>query len=355
MDPMTMMAISSGVGALGGALGGNEEHIGPGDYVPDWLKQDWKNIGGGIADLQTPEYYQGQLVAGQNPWMQQALGGMAGYGQEGGMGYDAANAMMQGGQMGLGAMGQGMDYLGQMQNRGPNQFQYDQGTYDQSFNNLTGGLQNQFDLGALQMQQNFDWNQLPGLNMANALGGGQGSTKFGQSGALGQAMTNQNIANFGSGLWQNAANQANTGAMNAGSQNLASANALDQNLMNQYGQYAQLGSNMMGQGYDMGTNNLGLGLQAGQIQQGYDQSLIDAQMAKHNFEQQAPWLATENKLNMINGQKMGSAPQTTGMNPWQGAMQGALGGLGLYGAGQKAGWWGQDDASGGGGDPFRTS
>lgn len=325
-------AIGAGGAVVGGLLGGGgADPLRPMEHIPKALRDDYLRISGGVEDLVTPEYYGGQLIAGQNPAMQNALQGMAGFGQEGGFGNNTMNSMYNAGQVGLGGVQGGMDYLQGMQERGPNQFQYDQGTYDQSFGNLSGGLQNAFDAGARGIQQNFDWNQLPGLNMQNALGGGQGNTKFGQAGALGQAQANSNIQNFGSNLWMNAANQANQGAMQAGQMNLNAANGMDSAMMQGYGQMGQLGGQLTGQAYDMGVGNLGLGLKSGQIQQGYDQSLIDAAMQKHNFEQNAPWIATQQKLNML--PSPGQPTQgTPGANPFLTAMQGAQAGLGLYDA-----------------------
>ena len=338
---MTWGAIgAAGIGAVGGALGGGggSGSVHSMDSIPRFLRDDYERLAGGIEGLQTPEYYQGQLVAGQNPWMQNSLAGMGGWGA--GMGGDMMNQMYGAGQAGLGGIGKGMNYLDKMRQGGPNQFKYDQGTYNKAFNNLSGGMQNAFDQGATQMQQGFDWGQLPGLNMSGALGGAQGSTKQYQQGALGQAMTNQNIQNFGTNMWQNAANQANQNAMSAGAQNLSSANAQDQNIMSGYGQMGQLGGNLMNQGYNMGVGNLGLGLKAGQIQQGYDQSLIDAEQKKWNFEQQAPWLSMQNKLGMM--PSPGGVQQgTPGMSAWEGAMQGINTGLGIYQGGKDAGWWGQ--------------
>ncbi len=330
--PWIPAAISAGGAIIGGmSSGGGTPAIHPMDNIPDFLQDDYMGIAGGVADLQTPDYYQGQLVADQNPWTQNALQGMGGFGQEGGMGYNAANSIMGAGQQGLQGIGLGMDFMQGMQGRGPNQFQYDQGLYDQTMGNMMPGVQNQFDMGALSMQQNFDWNMLPGLNMNNALSGGQGNTRFGQAGALGQAMTNQNIANFGNQLWGNANQMANQNAYGAGSQNLGSANAFDNAMMSGYGQYGQQGAQMMGQGYGMGQQNLGIGLQAGQIQQGYDQSLIDSQMKKWNFEEQAPWIATQQKLSML-PKPGGYESSTPGMTPWQGAMEGSKAALGLYDA-----------------------
>jgi hypothetical protein len=197
-----------------------------------------------------------------------------------------------------------------------------------------------FSQGAQNIQQGFDWNMLPGLNMANALGGGGANTKFGQAGALGQSQANRNITQFGSDLWGQANQMANQNAYGAGTQNLGSANAFDQNMLNQYGQFAQLGGNQMGQAYDMGTGNLGLGLRAGQMDQGYQQSLIDSQMKKHNFEQQAPWIDQNQRLAMMKNFEMGTMPQTQGMSGWEGALQGAESGLGVYDMGKEQGWWG---------------
>jgi hypothetical protein len=340
--------VGPAIGAVGGYLnsGNNNEHIGSGELYGDDMQGTFNNLWTNIDNLQTPEYYQGQQIADINPMLQNSLQGMGDYGQPGGMGYDAQQAMYGGGNAGLGAMNSGIDYLGQMQDRGPNQFGYDQGTYDQSFGNLTGGMQNQFDLGAQQMQQNFDWNMLPGLNMAGALGGQNGSTKQYQQGALGQGLANQNIANMGSNLWMNAANQSNQNAMNAGSQNLGSANNFDSNLLSNYGNYGQLGSRMMGQGYDMNSENLGIGQNAAGLQQGYDQTVADSSRAQWDQDQNQPWMDQKNRNDFLQSYAVGQPYQDAGMSGWEGLTNGAMTGLGIYGAGQDAGWWGGNQ------DPF---
>jgi hypothetical protein len=317
---------SAGIGAASSLLGGGGgEKVHPMDAIPKHLRDDYMQLSGQIAGMPMPEYYQGQLIADQNPWMQGTLAGMYGYGQEGGMGYNTAQGLYGAGQQALGGYGQAIDYMQGMQERGPNQFQYDQQTYDQSFNNLTGGMQNAFDQGAKQLQQNFEWGDLKNLNMGNALTGGQGNTKFGQAGALGQAMANQNIQNFGTSMWQNAANQANQGAMAGGMQNLNQHNLFDRSMMGGYMGLGNAGANMMGQAYDMGRQNLGLGFAAGDYQQRYNQSLIDAEKTKWDFEQNAPMMHLQNQLGMMPGPG-GFAPATPGMSVGQGIM----GGLGSY-------------------------
>lgn len=334
-------AISAGAGLVGGAMGGGggDGKIRPMDNIPEFLRDDYRAMAGQVSGLQAPEYYQGNTVAGMNPMMQQSLQDMGSWGQQGGVGYGAMNTMMGAGNEMMGAYGKGMDLLDQQQARGPNQFQYDQGTYDQSFGNLSGGMQNSFDLASGQMQQGFEWGDLKNLNMQNALGGGQGSSGLYQDSALGQAMTDQNKMNFGASMWQNAANQANQGAMSAGAQNLASANQFDQEGVANYGRFGQMGANMLGQGFDMGMQNMGVGLDAGQIQQGYDQSLVDADKARWDYNQNLDMNHLRNQMGMIPGPG-GYSPGSGGMTNWEGALQGAQVGLGLYGAGQDAGWWG---------------
>ena len=322
-----------------------ENHVGTDELFPDWMQGDVKNLAQNIPNLQTPQYYQGQLIADMSPATQQALAQMNAYGTTGGGG-DLMNMQMQAGEMGLGAMGSGLDLMQQLQNQGPNKFEYDQGLYEQTMGNQMGGYQGMFDHGAQQMQQNFDWNQLPGLNMANAMGGGGGNSKFGQAGALGQAMTNQNIAGFGADLWGQANQMANQNAYGAGSQNLNSANNLQGQLLSNYGNYAQLGQGAANSAYDMGKSNIGMGMAGGNFQDAYNQSLINADMDKWNFEQSAPWVAQQTRQNLTMPFANPGAYQY-GASPFQNAMSVAQAGLGLYSGGATAGWWGGNSGGGG--------
>ena len=327
----------AGAAAGGAVLGGlnsgsNTEHIGTDELFGDWMQQDVIDLASNIPNLQPQQYFPDSTVAPQNPMMEQSIQDQFGFGQEGGAGYDAQQQMNQQGSNLMGAYDQGLDYLNNMNERGPNQFQYDQGTYDQSFGNLSGGMQNQFDLGARNIQQGFDWNMLPGLNMQNAMGGGGGNTKFGQQGALGQAMANQNIQQMGTDLWQTAAFGADRNAMNAGGQNLSSANNFDQNMLANYGMYGDAGTGMMQTGYDMGKSNMGLAQNAAGIQQGYDQSLVDADVQRHNFEQNEPWNRQQNMQNLTNQWRNNASFQDSGMSLLEGAFNGAQAGAGIYNA-----------------------
>lgn len=315
---------SAAVGTAAGVLSNSgQEHIGPGDLYPDWMRDPRENLGANIENLPDRQAYQGDWTAGMNPMMMQSLSDQFGWGQEGGMGNTMMNDMYGAGQD---VMGIGVNQANRMAAQGPNQFQYDQGTYDQAFGNLSGGMQNQFDLGARNISRGFDWDMLPGLNMNNALAGGQGSTKFGQAGALGQAMSDQNVMQFGTNMWQNAANQANQNAMSGGAQNLASANAFDGRMLGLIGQ----GGNMLNSAYNMGTQNLGQADAAGRYQQNYDQFAADNERRKWDQEQSLPWDDQNARLNMMKMFEMGSQPTTTGTSALQAGLNGAQTGLGLY-------------------------
>lgn len=327
--------------SIGDVFKPSENHVGTDELYPDWMKQDIINQGKNIFDLQTPEYFPDSTIAAQNPWMQQSLQDMYGWGQAGGMGNTMMNNLYGQGNQALGAIGQGLDYMQGMQQRGPNDFQYDQGTYDNVMGNLAPGVQNMFDVNARQIQQGYDFNQLPGLNMAASQAGGYGGSKAMQQSALGQAMTAGNIQNMGSNLWMNAANQANAGGMQGGMANLQSANNFDSNMMSNYGRYGQMGANMLGDAYDMGISGLGLGERAGATQQAYDQSLVSADKARWDYEQNAPWVAQAEQqrlaqmFNNPNAIQYGASPFQTGLNAVTGiaGLYSGLPGLGGGGGG----------------------
>ena len=111
-------------------------------------------------------------------------------------------------------------------------------------------------------------------------------------------------------------------------------------MLNNYGNFGQLGSQLAGQSYDMGVGNLGLANQAGQTQQAYAQSLIDAQREKWDWNQNAPWNDQANRQALTQSWAVGNPYTDAGMSPFEGIAQGALTGLGAFGAGQDAGWWG---------------
>lgn len=347
-------AISAGIGAIGGALGGGgQEHIGPGDAVPKWMREQLKGLYNQVFDLQTPEYYGGELIAGRTPGYEQALEQAYGFGTPGGAGYDASQALLGAGYAGLPGIGQGMDYLSQMQSAGPREFQFDQGTFDTTMANLMPGVQGSFDAMMRDPTRQLTENILPGFSLGGSLSNTQWGTSPQNQSAIAMRGFNDLAADTYSGLYQNALNQAQQAGYGAGTQNLASGQGLDRNLLQGYGAFGGQGMQALGRGFDLGAQGIGMGQQAGVADLGYAQSLIDAEMAKWNFGQNAPWTALQTQMGMLPryGNAMGAQlPPGFGQGGQSGfanALQGAQAGLGIYGMGQDAGWWG---GGGGGGD-----
>jgi len=331
---MTWAATGSTVagGVIGGLTGGGgQENFGPGNYIPKWMKQDWQNAGNNMWDIQAPEYFNKDTVAGMNPYLQQNLQSMAGYGQQGGMGYNnaamqglaGANALQQG-------MGGGLDYMNQLRQGGPNQFQYDQGTYDQVMGNLQPGMQGQYDAAMRDPTRQFNEQTLPGINMGSIGSGGSFGTKAFNQGAIASRGLQDRAADTASGIWSNAANQANQAAYGAGGQNLQSANNMQGDLLRNYGNYAQLGGNLLNNSHQIMQGGLNMGNLAGGQQQAYDQSLVDAEKARWDFNQNQPWDQFNRQMQGVNYFRAGG-PGGGGTNTgFSNAMNGAQTGMALF-------------------------
>lgn len=317
------------LGGIGGAAIGGEDKDpwDPHDFVPNHLRDEWEDYGNAIGALQDPQYYQGQLIADQNPWLANSLSGMGEFGSTG-VGAGAMGNSVLGG---IGALqtglGDGLDYMNDLSQRQGGLFQYDQGVFDQTMGNLMPAMQGSFDAATRDINRDLNWNTLPGINMAGVAAGHQGSTKVGQQSALAEGMAQDRASDIGASLYQNAVNQAQGAAMDAGQANLRG----DFDLLGRYGEFGRLGGQLLGQGYDMGVGNLDMMNQAGAQQFGYDQSLINADKAKFDWEQTAPWDFLNQRLSMINGQKVGGVNPAPigGANPWLAGAQGAQMGLGL--------------------------
>ena len=332
---------AAGIGALGGALSGNQENIGWGDTRPQWAVPWMRDRMADINNLPAPLYYEGQTVADLNPSIMEGLRGLNLYGKPGYGGERARQQSLTAAGRGLGGLGQGMEFLKGYAAQGPNQFGYGQDVFNQTMGNLMPGLQGAYEAGTRDLFRNTGWNQLPGLNMGNVASGQQGGTKQGQASALAQGMAGDRAADIGSNLWMNAANQAQSAAMASGLANLQSSNQFGQDIMRGFGNFAQIGLPFINQAYNIGLTNRQLPLQVGEYMRNFDQQNIDADVARWTYDQNRPWQTLGNKINLANsliGQPV--TPQQTGLDPLSGAIQGLQAGLGIYGAGQNAGWWG---------------
>ena len=138
----------------------------------------------------------------------------------------------------------GLDFLNQNQGYQPMEFRQD--LFDNTMSNLMPGMQAQFDSGARDLTRGFTWNTLPGLNMEAAMAGVEGgNTKLGQQTALGQARTQENIADYGMGLYTNALNQAQSAGMAGGQTDAGNfLRGVGQTLQG-YGQFGNMGNNLL--------------------------------------------------------------------------------------------------------------
>ena len=247
---------------------------------------------------------------------------------------------------------------------GPLKFEYDQGTYDQIMGNLSGLAQGAFDSYSDQAKTDALFENGAGLQMGQALLGGA-NTKTGQQSALLDAMTNQDIINYGAQMNQWAGEQANAGAMAAGANNLSSATSIAQSSIsaaasranaamaakaNMFASAMSGASNLMGYGVNMMSDannsytnagnvygmagdtfgnanttslaNMNASASAGNYLYGYDQAALDRYNNALMFNQSAPGEYALAGLNAMGGVPYGSSTTNPGLNTIQQVGQG---------------------------------
>lgn len=202
------------------------------------------------------QQYGGPWYAQQNPMMQGA----------GAMGYNTGRDFMTQGQN---AFGQGMqgyqNQLQQMQNLGPQRFQYDQGTANNVMNQMSGGLTSQANLAGLMSQRNLD-SQLGQLMSAAGTTGQFGSnlsSKLAGGAASANALSREALQRQIQNMYTNAAGAAANAGMSAGGQNMQSAIGNQNAVLGGYG-------NLSNMGYRAGMGGLDAMRQAGMDQFAYD-------------------------------------------------------------------------------------
>ena len=288
--------------------------------------------------------YGGNYNAAINPMLQNNLNQM---GTTGNSLYNQAF------QPGMDMMGRGMggyeSQLQALQNRGPNQFNFDQGTYNQMMDNSMPGLRSAVDaqgkMSSMALQSN--------LGQLTSAAGGAGSlggnplSKLGQGGAALQAQTALNNQNFAAGLYNNANQQATNAGMQAGGANMNALNRNDSQVLGGYGNMANMGKGLAG----MGLKGLGMGLQAGQIQQGLDQFGVDSARQQFMDTQSIPMqdAMSRAKLSGDLGNLFGTKTTTTTQNPSMMSNLGQVAGLAASVYGGMGGMGGISGMFGGGG------
>ena len=379
---------------LGKVLGDDDKTTTTKVEMPAWQSAAMQDAISGMQNA--PDFYQNpdQQTANMNPMLMESLLNAGGYAQ--GAGADQIGAMNQMGmsQSGMGdllaqlgvaqanmgagyATGAGDYIMNQLKSGGSGggggygyggsnaisaprtmEFEYDQGTYDQILGNLLGVSQNAFDSYANKTKTGNLFSQGAGLQMGQQLLGGA-NTKTGQQSALLDAMTNQQIVDFGAQQAQWAAGQANSGAMNAGTANLQSATSLSNaatsaaaSMANaktaanasMYNSQLAAAGNLFGQGAGMmnqaggsfsnasnaygaagntfgdantqAINNMNTSLGAGNYVQGYDQNALDRYNNALSYNGNADFNRNQSMLGTLNGAPTGTST-TNPMNTQQ--------------------------------------
>jgi hypothetical protein len=305
------------------------ENFGWGDQWSDAYRPKVTQNLNQISKLQPQQYYPGQTYAGMNPQMWNSVENMYNWGQPGGMGEGIARTNTTAGWLNTAGGLQGLDYLNQLKTNGPQTYKYDQGTFNQVMGNLTPGLQGAFDASMRDPIRQYSEQIIPGINQGAAASGQAFGTRPQNQSAIAARGLADRSADTASALWTNAANEANRAGYGAGTQNLAAGINTQQDIIGGYNNYGQLGAQQLNQGYNMGTGNLGQAYTAGQVRQGYDQTMIDADKARFDFNQTAPRQNLMDIYNANMGSRLRGEAGYSGTSSAQGAIQGGQAAMGF--------------------------
>ena len=323
-----------------------------------------------LAGLQAQ--YGDMALSGAGGWIMNELMANMSDAKKGGGG---SSMMSYGGGGGGGGYGGGGTTLG-----GDLKFKYDQGTFDQSYNNLIGSAQGAFDSWSNKTKTNNLFENLPGLKIGSQMLGGA-NTKVGQNASLLDALTNQQITDYGAEMQRFASGTADANAMAAGQGNqqtamgkystdvqaatsranaamsaaTSAANAKLSADTQRYGALVGAAGNMFGYGSGLlgdastslanantgygqaadtfgnantqAINNLDTSLAAGNYVQNYDQMALDRFNNANIYNMETPYSMQLDFFNAVNGIPTGS---NTDSSP--GVMQ-AIGQIGSMGLG----------------------
>jgi hypothetical protein len=320
-------AVAPGIvgGLLGGSSSGSQTQASePWAEQKPYLTEGFANAKIEYDKAAALGNYQGQYTANTNPFQTQGYNGAAQFAQ--GQGMNASGQMLQ---SGMGNMQYGNQYgvnaqaqYGQLQGSDPTQAII--GAAGQYANNPY--MDSMVDAASRDVNRNLNEQQLTGLDLAASGSGNMNSSRTGvaqgimQRGASDQigdisAQLRGGAYNNGLNMGQSQYNQNINQQMNANGQLLTAGN---------------YGLNATGQGLNAGYNAQDATATAGAGLQNLDQNQINGSMAQFNNNQNNGLNLAGKYQSLING-NFGSTSTSTGTGSVaQGAMTGALGGMGLY-------------------------
>ncbi len=273
-----------------------------------WQRQ-LSSIGQNLYNQGAPEYYQGNTVAplsaqsmyGLNMMQNQAMAGAPNYG----MANMAATNALSGFNP---AMGPAAQFA-----TGQSNPQQQLNLY--SLDNVNPYIDQMYQRGARQVTDS--------VNAQFAKAG-----RYGANAAYGQGLGNA-LGDLHTSIampaYESAANRS-LSALNTNLQSQMQGAGMMGDIWNQGIQNAQNQMQLLPSLYQYGLTPAQTMLGVGTAMDTYNQSLIDADKAKWDYEQNAPWLAAQNYAALMQGLPSATSSTQTQTMPGQNRMMGALGG-----------------------------
>lgn len=270
--------------------------------------------------------YQGDRVAGLNPFQTQGynLAGNFGTGQ----GYD----------MGLNQAQTGNDLLGSATsyaNNANNLFnQYQNGDANQYALNTANQFANspfmngQIDAATRDVSRALNEQALPAALRSQVAGGNVNSTRAGVQDAILQRGAADRIGDISSQMRGNAFNQGLTSGLNQYNQNLSNLLSTNNQLYNS----GTLGSSLLNNGISNVYTNANNATAAGAGFQNQNQNQLNADQQAFNEQKNGQLDLLQKYMGLVNGNygsQSTSTSTTPGVGFLQGALGGAMGGIGL--------------------------
>lgn len=312
------------------ALGGGDQKTTSSPWGPQqqYLKEGFK----GAQDLyrQGPsQYYPGQTFAGPNQQLQDYMGGMGNYYQQG---LDVGGRQMQQGQQLQGGLNQAQQFYSDAAGGYFNPYA------SAKYNEVLAGsvadnpvLQAQIEQGQQDINRNMQENILPSIASGSVATGNTGSTRRGVAEGVAMRGAMEQGSDLATNLQANAYNQAiNQANQWAGGEQYGQSQQFDAaGMLSNLGQY---GTNLQSQGYGQGTQAYQDLMGSGMMGQGFEQGQIDADRQRFDFGQNAPWENLQRYQQAISGNYGGETVQE-GQGYLNQLMQMGAQGAGAYFAG----------------------
>tara|TARA_R110000851_G_scaffold155159_1_gene297506 strand:+ start:2022 stop:3098 length:1077 start_codon:yes stop_codon:yes gene_type:complete len=330
-----MDSVGSALG-FGGEMGSTESE--PWKEQIPYLKETFKGAQN-LYNQGPQQYYGGNTVAGSNPAIQNYLTGMGGHAQ-GGL---DASAMMGGyGSQLAGGLTGSQNFYSDAMNGYTNPYAtkayqdkfnvsnpYESQNYQDIISNSVNNnpvLQAQIESGQQGINRNLSENILPSIASGAVGTGNVGSMRRGVAegvaarGAMEQGSdmaTNMRANAYNQGInqandWAGGQQFSQTAGMR-GAEMGAAGEQYGQNYMmnaaNNNSNLSQYGLDQVGQGYNQGTQAYQDLLSSGAYGRGMEQENINADKARFDFEQNAPWDNLGRYNQMIQGNYGGTSTQ----------------------------------------------